>query len=81
MTNVIKHSRANNVEVLFAVSEAGLILTLRDDGIGHRGKNIPGRGIANMKSRAVEIGGTLDIDFRSGTCVRLKMRPMKSLSV
>lgn len=72
LTNVIKHSRARNVEVGFAVNSRGITLSVCDDGIGLAEGIVMGRGIANMKARAGEIGGTLVIVSGPGACVRLE---------
>jgi signal transduction histidine kinase len=73
LTNVVKHSRARCVDVLFAAGRDGLTLAVRDDGIGLGEGNVMGRGIANMKARAGEIGGKLTVSSGPGTCVRLEM--------
>ncbi len=62
LTNIIKHSRAKTVDVLFSVNKERITISVKDDGIGlreeERGK---GRGINNMINRAKELGGQLTI--------------------
>lgn len=58
--NVVKHAHASNVwvEVRF---DAGLIITMRDDGAWLPGTGEGGRGLRTMRERAAAIGGELRI--------------------
>jgi len=69
LTNVVKHSKAHAVSVKLQVSERGFFLTLQDDGIGGESLGGNGRGLANMKRRAAEVGGTATISSGRGTLV------------
>ena len=65
LSNVVRHARARTLEM--AVERTGnvLSLALRDDGVGF----IPGggeSGLANMRQRAAELGGTLLVDSAPG---------------
>ncbi len=71
LTNVIKHSRANVVNVTISVGAKRFIFTIHDDGIGVTENQGDGRGIRNMKSRAGDIGGTLSVTCNKGTSVHL----------
>jgi signal transduction histidine kinase len=75
LTNVIKHSQAKKVIVSMSVRNERVLLTIRDDGRGCNadGRSCEGRGIANMKSRAAEIGGLVAITGDEGTCVSVKI--------
>jgi len=73
LTNVIKHSGAKQVDVFFLAENEQVILTILDDGIGFEEECIMGRGIANMKSRAAEIGGNVTIDSCPGARIHLEM--------
>ncbi|RPF23404.1 HAMP domain-containing sensor histidine kinase [Myceligenerans xiligouense] len=78
LTNVVRHARAGTVDLSLALSDAGLVLRVVDDGVG-----IPpgamGAGIQGMLERAQMIGGELDVRShgergrRSGTEVRLSL--------
>jgi signal transduction histidine kinase len=80
-TNVLKHARATQVAVRTRWHEADsrVSLQITDNGIGLRGmgpaqdKQVRGRGIGNMRSRAVAIGAELRVvPARSGgVCVML----------
>jgi signal transduction histidine kinase len=59
-TNVRRHARASTCQVR-AVVEAGMLrLEVEDDGPG-LGNGPPGLGLATMRERAVELGGTCEI--------------------
>jgi signal transduction histidine kinase len=71
LTNVIKHSKAKEVMVNIQVKKDRLVLVIQDDGVGcsetvFSGK---GRGVANIRSRAEEIGGFATITGDQGTCL------------
>jgi signal transduction histidine kinase len=51
-----------------------LELEIEDDGCGARAGGTLGRGIVNMRERAGQIGGTLDVRAGpGGTCVALQL--------
>jgi|GEM_PF-2243037 signal transduction histidine kinase len=63
VTNIIKHSGAEKVEVEVFVDESGLKMKITDNGCGFDPKvNLTGHyGLKNMKKRAEEMGGMLNI--------------------
>jgi len=63
LNNVIKHSRARNVDVHLKTEGADLLLRIMDDGIGFGSDNhhSAGLGVVNMKDRVESLGGTLQI--------------------
>lgn len=70
--NVHRHSGSKCVEIRLGQNGTGLSLEIRDRGRGLRcGKEeIPGVGIAGMKERMLQLGGTLTIEPNSpGTAV------------
>jgi len=62
-TNALRHSGARRVTVSLRRDDAGHIeIALRDDGRGFDSKlTSTGRGLANMRARAVRIDATLDV--------------------
>lgn len=58
LTNVVRHSSASRASVHLAVSDGALALTVDDDG-RPSGPWTPGVGIASMRERALQVGGTL----------------------
>ncbi|APW37292.1 hypothetical protein RD110_08875 [Rhodoferax koreense] len=65
LTNVLKHARAKNVRIELRQRGPMLELEVADDGVGHaRPEQGAGRGIGNMRARARQLGG--DLDLRSG---------------
>ncbi len=63
VTNAIKHAQANNITVSAVFdAQAGLTLSIADDGVGFSESVKSGRGLNNMKKRAQIIGGGLTID-------------------
>ncbi|GAA5225617.1 sensor histidine kinase [Paeniglutamicibacter antarcticus] len=65
LSNVVRHAQASAVELAVERSPPTLAFTLKDDGVGFQ----PGgseSGLANMRQRATELGGTLVIDSSRG---------------
>lgn len=58
LTNVVRHAEATRAVVELAVDEGALALSIRDDG-RKRGDWSPGVGIASMRERSHQVGGTL----------------------
>jgi two-component system sensor histidine kinase UhpB len=73
LTNVMKHLKAKTVYVDLTVAREGLFLSVYDDGVGIGSGKSAGRGIANMKTRAKEIGGKVKIISGKGTTVSLEL--------
>ncbi|HUJ16681.1 MAG TPA: ATP-binding protein [Nitrospirota bacterium] len=73
LTNVIKHAKASEVRVGFRVAPEAVLLTIRDNGIGVNDGQSGGRGLSHMKTRAVDIGGTVAISNERGTAVRFML--------
>jgi signal transduction histidine kinase len=86
LTNAHRHSGSNAVDIKLTVDDELAILTVSDfgkgisqevlDGLRHSGTNV-GVGLAGIRERAKELGGTFDIESNeSGTilkaCVPLK---------
>jgi signal transduction histidine kinase len=76
LTNVIKHSGAQTVEVSLQIAATvprALLILLRDDGHGMQ-PGRPGRGLANMARRAELIGAELELaSTAGGTCLTLRV--------
>lgn len=91
LTNVIKHAQAKNVRVKIEIAPQQLLLEIEDDGIGlAKSKNdavpadehpsdpaMSGRGLPNLKTRALNLGGTLSLRAagtqRRGTHIFLRV--------
>lgn len=75
-TNIIKHAQASAVNVDMYVQRDMLTVQVADDGVGIDPAKTPtGIGISNMKNRAEEIGGSLEISgtLHAGCTLLLKV--------
>jgi PAS domain S-box-containing protein len=77
LTNTLRHARATRVRVSLESRDGTLILTIQDNGIGIREKNLQDPlafGLLGMRERALLLGGDLQISGtpRKGTTVRLQ---------
>ena len=81
--NIVSHSGAKNVRLEIILDGALLRVTIGDDGHGFDpqstvlGRPGGGHGLANMRQRMQEVGGTLDIRSApgEGTTVILEVKP------
>jgi len=79
--NCAKYARAKRVEVALKKEDNTLVLTVKDDGIGfdvqpeasnstlktpHSKLSLGGNGLRNMRSRALGLGGTLEVTSTPG---------------
>ena len=74
--NLVKHSDADKAEVIFERTKGKLNIKIIDNGNGFDlARSSKGFGLANMKSRAKRVGGTLILESKSGvgTVVELEI--------
>ncbi len=72
--NIVKHAQATTVTIQVDLTGGVLELRVADDGTGFAPDRVHhGNGLGNMRKRAAQIGGALEIERRSegGTAVRL----------
>jgi len=79
LTNVARHARAANVEVIFERRNDSVMLIVEDDGVGFEAGEPAaaghGFGLVGMRERASLVGATLEIESAAGkgTTVILRM--------
>ena len=61
LANVVRHSGARGVRVTLQVEHGRLVVTVEDDGTGIAPDAVGGVGLASMRRRAEELGGTLTV--------------------
>jgi signal transduction histidine kinase len=75
--NVLKHSRARNVEVFLRQSRDEVMLEVTDDGVGFdqaQAGTKGGLGLTGVKERVRELGAVLDIETGVGRGTRVSVR-------
>lgn len=80
MSNALRHSNADNVWVELALTDTTIRLEVGDDGAGFDPERpSDGMGLANLRSRAADAGGTVQVQSRPGqgttVIVELPRRP------
>ena len=74
LSNVARHARAAGLQVALAAGEGSLKLSVQDDGAGFDPEGpAAGMGIRNMRERAAEFGGTLELASSPGHGTRLSV--------
>ena len=74
LTNIARHSYAENVEIIFYRQNSDIIMEIKDDGIGISAvdrKSPKSLGLFNMNERAKEIGGKFIIESRKKKGTRI----------
>jgi nitrate/nitrite-specific signal transduction histidine kinase len=77
LNNLIKYSEAKRVSILLEKKSNGILLMVRDDGVGFDpGNKYNGNGLTNMRRRSKEINANLTIDSGDGigTSVQLTLK-------
>ncbi len=69
VTNIVRHSKAENAELRFIQDKNGLDISIKDDGVG--GVFVPGAGLTGLKRRMESLGGSLDINNKKGAFIKL----------
>ncbi len=80
LTNAVRHGAPTLVQVSLSATDAKVVLTVCDDGLGMPDPVRPGVGLRSMEQRAEELGGTLDVGPGAGqrgtsVVLRLPVRP------
>jgi signal transduction histidine kinase len=73
LTNIVRHAKAKKVQVIMNVEKTHVILEVKDDGKGFHFKKNSGRGLGNMKKRAEEMGGKLQVSSKTGTHIKIRL--------
>jgi signal transduction histidine kinase len=81
VTNTARHAQARRCPVAIACTPAGLAVEVTDDGTGLRAVGPPGHGLAIMRERAEELGGTVTIqDGSPGVTVKARLPAVTALA-
>jgi signal transduction histidine kinase len=82
LNNIIHHAQAHSARISLRVLDDGLLLAVRDDGVGFdaaRGAAEKHLGLASMRERAQLVNGTIDIESAPGlgtaVIVRVPVNP------
>ncbi|MDO8147798.1 histidine kinase [Isoptericola sp. b515] len=67
LANVVRHARATQAGVVLRFTDDTVVLDVVDDGCGFDPGATDGFGLAAMRSRAAELGGTLVVDSTPGS--------------
>jgi two-component system, NarL family, sensor histidine kinase LiaS len=76
VSNTLRHSKANKLEVLLVKRDDLVILRIADDGIGFEVESMKAGsyGMQNMNERALEVGGTLKVISLKNKGTRLEVK-------
>lgn len=69
VNNVIKHSRANLLDISLVKEKSGISVTIEDNGVGFDAGNeaaFEGMGLKNIRTRVAYLKGTVDVDAKPG---------------
>ena len=72
LSNVVRHARSPSLEITVAVTSDELLLVVRDQGVGMPDEPESGMGLVNLRSRAEDLGGKLELEPVVGGGTRLE---------
>jgi signal transduction histidine kinase len=74
ITNILRHAGATTAKVRIVIEDHNLVLEITDDGRGMAEAAPSGVGIASMRERAEELGGTITfLSPKQGTQIRARL--------
>ncbi|TPV32827.1 two-component system sensor with a ligand-binding domain protein [Paucihalobacter ruber] len=73
ITNIVKHSNANNVTINIINKNGACNLSIKDDGLVKNFENCSGLGLANMKLRCDSIKAKLEFDLNNGFGINVSL--------
>ena len=71
ITNILKHSNGNKVEIKFKEEAENLLLLIQDNGTSMEKKKTEGAGLENMRARVKQIKGELKIEMNNGFLIKV----------
>lgn len=71
VSNSLRHGHARQIILRAARSDDAVALSVQDDGAGFAAERRPGHGLDNMRARAQNIGGSLQIESAPGKGTRV----------
>jgi len=74
INNLLKYAQCDKVEIDVRKENNLIHLSISDNGIGFLAANSRGNGLHNMKKRAEELNGTLEIDSEIGKGTRITLK-------
>ncbi len=83
LNNVLRHAHANSVLVTIKQGKRNVILRIQDDGTGFDPKKVDrgGMGLRNMKERALQINGKLNVLSKPGQGTKIVITVGKDQAV
>jgi signal transduction histidine kinase len=72
LANAMKHAQASHVEISLTVSDASLLLSIRDDGIGGADP-ARGTGLAGLADRVEALGGSIHTHSEAGAGTHIRV--------
>jgi len=70
LANAMKHAQASRIEISLAAGDGGLLLSVRDDGVGGADP-AGGSGLAGLTDRVEALGGSIQLHSAAGTGTRI----------
>jgi signal transduction histidine kinase len=82
LSNALRHSQAQSVELTLTRDDESVILRVIDDGVGFEAsESVHGMGLANMTARAKTLGGSVEVrSSESGTVVEARLPVRRAVS-
>jgi hypothetical protein len=73
--NIVRHASATHIVILIELSSRQFLMRIKDNGVGFDEATVRvGNGLKNLRRRAAEIGGNLQIESRVGQGTTITLR-------
>jgi len=79
MSNIIKHSNADRIEIIFREHPAFYQLSIEDNGEGTSNHTDTGMGLSNMRERVESLNGTIHIHTEQGFKIFISIRKAEEM--
>jgi two-component system sensor histidine kinase DesK len=75
VTNIVKHSSASTCSIVIEPTRSGLVVKLKDDGVGLADESIysRGNGLRGMRERLEFVNGSMEITSDMGTMIIIRV--------
>jgi len=82
LTNVVRHAQASRVVLSLAITEAQVVVQVKDNGRGFQSAGNNGHGLENMRARLKQVGGAFECvsTAASGTVITFRI-PLPNHSI
>jgi signal transduction histidine kinase len=74
LNNALKHANASEIDLMIVITEKGIDLLIKDNGVGFNQEKIyTGNGLKNIQKRTLKNKGSISIESSENTGTTIKL--------